>query len=185
MELKELIKNVAKKLKENGIDYMIIGGQALLIYGEPRLTRDIDITLGITPERYKDIEELAKDLSLKMLPEDPLDFLKKTMVLPLIDEESGIRIDFIFSFSEYEKTALKRVNRIKIDDTEVCYASVEDVIIHKIISGRERDIEDARTILLKNKKIDEKYILKWLSEFEKILDEKLVGRFKMIKRELK
>ncbi|GAH87084.1 unnamed protein product, partial [marine sediment metagenome] len=25
---------------------MIIGGQAVLLYGEPRLTRDIDVTLG-------------------------------------------------------------------------------------------------------------------------------------------
>jgi hypothetical protein len=29
---------------------MIIGGQAVLLYGEPRLTRDIDITLGVSAE---------------------------------------------------------------------------------------------------------------------------------------
>lgn len=29
---------------------MIIGGQAVLLYGEPRLTRYIDITLGIDTE---------------------------------------------------------------------------------------------------------------------------------------
>jgi len=29
---------------------MVIGGQAVLLYGEPRLTRDIDITLGIGVE---------------------------------------------------------------------------------------------------------------------------------------
>ncbi len=185
MELKELIKNVVKELDKKGIEYMIIGGQAVLIYGEPRLTRDIDITLGATPERYEDIEKITKDLNLKIIPENPIDFVKKTMVLPTIDEESGIRVDFIFSFSEYEKTALKRVNKIKIDDTQVCYASVEDVIIHKIISGRERDIEDVKSILLKNKEFDEKYILKWLSEFEKILNEKLVERFKKIKRRSK
>lgn len=26
---------------------MIIGGQAVMVYGEPRLTKDIDITLGV------------------------------------------------------------------------------------------------------------------------------------------
>lgn len=46
---------------------------------------------------------------------------QKTMVLPAIDKISGIRVDFIFSFSEYEKQALKRVNKIKIDDIEVNY----------------------------------------------------------------
>jgi len=33
---------------------MVIGGQAVLLYGEPRLTKDIDITLG------KGIESLEK-----------------------------------------------------------------------------------------------------------------------------
>lgn len=26
---------------------MVIGGQAMLLYGEPRLTKEIDITLGV------------------------------------------------------------------------------------------------------------------------------------------
>ncbi|MEO0121101.1 MAG: nucleotidyltransferase, partial [candidate division WOR-3 bacterium] len=131
MELKELIKNVGRELEKRGIDYMIIGGQAVLLYGEPRLTRDID--------RYKDIVEIVKELNLKIISENYLDFLKKTMVLPVIDEETGIRLDFIFSFSEYERQALKRVKKIKIDDTEICYPLVKDLIIHKIISERERD----------------------------------------------
>lgn len=44
--LKELLKKIASELATEKIPYMIIGGQALLIYGEPRLTKDIDITLG-------------------------------------------------------------------------------------------------------------------------------------------
>ncbi|MFN4226534.1 MAG: nucleotidyltransferase [Candidatus Ratteibacteria bacterium] len=183
MELKELIKNVAKSLYKKEIEYMIIGGQAVLIYGEPRLTRDIDITLGVSTDKYEIIERIVKELNLKIIPENPFDFVKKTMVLPVIDEESGIRIDFIFSFSEYEKEALKRVNRIKIDDTEVCYASCEDLIIHKIVAGRERDMEDVKNIILKNKNIDARYITKWLSEFEKVLNEKLVEKFKKIMEE--
>lgn len=47
MELKVLLKNLAKALNRRKIDYMVTGGQAVLIYGEPRLTRDIDITLGM------------------------------------------------------------------------------------------------------------------------------------------
>jgi hypothetical protein len=38
-------------------------------------------------------------------------------------------------------------------DTYVNYVSVEDLIIYKIISGRERDLEDLKTILIKNKKL--------------------------------
>jgi len=184
MELKNLIKRVAKEFKKNNIDYMIIGGQAVLIYGEPRLTRDIDITIGATIEKLEDILKIAKNLNLKILPEDPYKFVKETMVLPLLDEKTGFRIDLIFSFSEYEKEALKRVNKIKINKIYVNYVSIEDLIIQKIISGRERDIEDLKTILIKNKKIDEKYILKWLREFEKVLDKNLIEIFMKLKEKI-
>jgi predicted nucleotidyltransferase len=76
-------------------------------------------------------------VKLKILPRNPYDFVKETMVLPLLDEKTGIRMDLIFSFSEYEKEALKRVKRVKISDFYVNYVSLEDLIIQKIISGRE------------------------------------------------
>jgi len=182
MELKKLIEKIAKEFEKHKIDYMIIGGQAVLIYGEPRLTKDIDITIGANIDKYRDILNIVQNLNLKILPKDPYKFVKDTMVLPLLDEKTGFRIDLIFSSTEYEKEALKRVNKIKIGDTYVNYVSVEDLIIYKIISGRERDLEDLKTILIKNKKIDEKYILKWLKEFEKILNKNLRETFMKFKK---
>ena len=41
-----LIVKIAEELKKADLSYMIIGGQAVLLYGTPRLTKDIDITLG-------------------------------------------------------------------------------------------------------------------------------------------
>lgn len=173
MALKSLIKRIARELGKNEIDYMIIGGQAVMIYGEPRLTKDIDITIGAKIDRLKDILKIAKKLRLKVLPREPYRFAKETMVLPLLDEKTGLRVDLIFSFSKYVREALKRVNKVEISDVYVNYVSVEDLIIHKIISGRERDIEDLKIIIRKNKNIDEKYILRWLSEFEKIMNKNL------------
>ena len=49
-----LIAKIARMLDEAGVRYMIIGGQAVLFYGEPRLTRDIDITLDATLEQLDD-----------------------------------------------------------------------------------------------------------------------------------
>lgn len=185
MELKELIKNLARALKKNRIKYMIIGGQAVLIYGEPRMTKDIDITIGLDISGLEKLKKIIKELNLKIIPKNYKKFLEETMVLPTIDEKTKIRIDFIFSFSNYEKEALKRVKKIKVDEVKVNYASIEDLIIHKIIAGRERDLEDVKSILLKNKKINENYILKWLSEFESVLQENLIERFKKVKKEVK
>lgn len=54
----KLIKRIAKILSANKIPYMIIGGQAVLIYGEPRITRDIDITLGVNINKLPEILDI-------------------------------------------------------------------------------------------------------------------------------
>ncbi len=41
--MKELLKRIAKALDDEGLAYMVIGGQAVLIYGEPRFTRTLNI----------------------------------------------------------------------------------------------------------------------------------------------
>ena len=42
-----LLNKIARELKGRSVPYMVIGGQAVLLYGEPRLTHGIDITVGI------------------------------------------------------------------------------------------------------------------------------------------
>ena len=163
---KELIVKLAGELNLNSIPYMIIGGQAVILYGEPRLTRDIDITIGAGPEKLPEILKVLSELSLRPLPEDPSAFVKKTMVLPALEESSGIRVDFIFSFSPYEREALRRAKKVFINQAEVNFASLEDIIIHKLFAGRARDLEDVKNIVLKNPGFNLDYIKKWLAEFD-------------------
>lgn len=156
---------------------MVIGGQAVLIYGEPRLTKDIDITLGVGPDKLNQVKVVVKKLGLKILTNNIEDFVRQTMVLPVLDEKSDIRIDFIFSFTPYEQQAINRAKKINILNVLVNFASLEDLIIFKIIARRERDIEDVRLILLKNIKYDKHYIVKWLKEFDDALNENYLQIF--------
>ena len=73
---------------------MVIGGQAVLFYGEPRFTKDIDITLGVGIEKLDDLIKIVTNLKLKILTDKPKDFVKELMVLPVAEEASGIRISF-------------------------------------------------------------------------------------------
>jgi predicted nucleotidyltransferase len=165
------LSKIGKSLKKHDLPYIIIGGQAVLLYGEPRLTRDIDITLGVSIDLLETLLSVIKELSLKPLPEDIEKFVRQTMVLPALDEATGIRVDFIFSFTPYETEAIKRAKRVTILDQKVNFASPEDLIIHKIFSGRPRDIEDVRTVIVKNPDIDKQYIRRWLKEFDNSSEE--------------
>ena len=177
---RELLEKLAQALEASGVPYMVIGGQAVLLYGEPRLTRDIDITLGVGPEHAADILAVAKESGLEILVENVSDFVHQTLVLPCQQPATGIRVDFIFSFSPYEQQALQRARIVPIGEAHVLFASLEDLIIHKIFAGRPRDLEDVRIILLKNPDTDGDYIRKWLSEFEQALNEPYCERFETL-----
>ena len=144
----------------------------MLLYGEPRLTKDIDVTLGLRIDRVDEVVAIARLLSLTPLPEDIPSFVRETMVLPVLEKKSGVRVDFIFSFTPYEAQAIARAKRIILSGQEVCFASLEDLILHKIFAGRPRDFEDVRIMILKNPKSDKAYIRQWLKEF----DDALPGR---------
>jgi hypothetical protein len=163
---------------------MVIGGQAVLLYGEPRLTKDIDITLGVGVDHLGKVMAIVNRAGLKYLTKNVEEFVKETMVLPVIDQKSGIRIDFIFSHSPYERQAIDRARKIALGRTEIKFASLEDLIIHKVIAGRPRDIEDVRSILIKNPDYDSLYIEKWLLEFDSALDTRYRQSFSELRKTL-
>jgi len=181
----ELLTRISGELKRQRIPYMVIGGQAVLLYGEPRLTKDIDITLDMGTEGLKKLKGVARKLGLRTLVDNQADFVSKTMVLPVSHDKTGIRVDFIFSFSPYEKQAIERAVDVKLGRSTIKFATLEDVVIHKIIAGRARDLEDVKCILLKNHGYDGRYIRKWLREFDKSLKGDFSKTFQRIFRQVK
>jgi hypothetical protein len=179
-----MLKKIALQLKKTSIPYMVIGGQAVLLYGEPRLTRDIDITMGIGVDGLDGVKKIIRIIGLKSLVEKEKEFVERNMVLPTIDKKSGTRVDFIFSFSPYGRQAIERAKDVKLGRSFVRFASLEDVVIHKVIAGRARDLEDLKSILLKNPKYDSAYIGKWLIEFDRSLREKFLKVFRNTEKEI-
>lgn len=178
--LQQLLEKIALALDSRNIPYMVIGGQAVLLYGEPRLTRDIDLTLGVGLERWKEIDELARSLGWE--PKANREFTEKTMVLPCVDRESGIRLDLIFSHSPFERQAMERVRRVAVGRAQVRFASAEDLIVHKVVAGRPRDLEDVKNILGKNRDLDITYMKRWFAEFDASLQEKFTDRFETVRK---
>lgn len=177
----ELLSRIAESLTGHDLPYMIIGGQAVLVHGEPRLTKDIDLTVGCNIDAFQTVLKAVLSVPLKPLTESPEQFVSETMVLPCIDPNSEIRVDITFSISDFETQAIKRAVRIPIDGIEVAFAAVDDLIIHKIIAGRPRDLEDARILLLKHPELDMEYIIKWLEKFSKALDRDFTAVFSSLR----
>jgi len=163
-----LLARLAQALDAAQLPYMVIGGQAVLFYGAPRLTQDVDITLGVAPDRLADVLSMIETVGLRPLV-DPESFVAETLVLPCEDETTGIRVDLVFSYAGYERMAMTRTQPVQIQSESVQFTSVEDLVIQKLVAGRPRDLEDLKGILLRQPDADLDYVRRWLGEFDAAL----------------
>lgn len=177
-----LLARLATALDRARVAYMVIDGHAVLVHGVVRLTQDIDITLGLSADDLPRVKALIADLALQPLV-DVDSFARETMVIPCAESSSNLRVDLILSQSPYEREAIARARGVKFDGVEVRIASAEDVIIHKLVAGRARDLEDVRGILIKNPALDLALVRRWLREWGDLIESPLVERFEEIERD--
>lgn len=165
-DFSNLIAGISRELRSRQISFMLIGGQAVLLHGRPRLTEDIDITLAADPDQLGDVLEVCAALKLRPLPDDIELFVRRTFVLPVLHEKTRVRVDFIFSTTPYEREAIDRAIVVQLAGESIPFATAEDLIIHKLFAGRPTDLEDAATVVRrKGAAIDWAYVERWLREF--------------------
>ena len=161
------LQRLARLLAAHRIPYMIIGGQAVLYYGSPRLTQDVDITLGVDTDAYERLARFCRATKLTPLVKHPDAFAHETHVLPVTDAVTGVRVDFIFSNTPYERQAIRRARRVRSGTTTLHLTTVDDLIVHKLVAGRPVDVDDVRVMLAKQARhIHPAYVRRWLKAFE-------------------
>jgi hypothetical protein len=175
-----LLVSLARALDGAHISYMVIGGQAVLLHGEPRLTRDIDVTVGMDASQLQRLLSAVSEAGLIPSVKDVESFVRTTNVLPLVDAGGTIRVDLIFSFTPYEAEAIRRAVPVGFEGGVVRYASVEDLIIHKMVAGRDRDIEDIRGVLARTSGFDKEYVDRWLGSFKEVVGRDLIVEFRKL-----
>jgi hypothetical protein len=162
----DLIARLAVELEAKRVPFMLIGGQAVLLHGEPRLTQDVDVTMGVGPDRVPDLLAVCEALGLQPLPDNPDAFARETFVLPAADPATGVRVDLIFSTTPYEAQAIDRAVLVNVGSREVPFATAEDLLLHKLFAGRPRDLEDAAGVVRrKGPDLDWEYLAHWAREF--------------------
>ncbi|MEW6403278.1 MAG: hypothetical protein AB1649_15895 [Chloroflexota bacterium] len=179
--MNELIDSVIafqSLLEEAGISTMAIGGIAAGVWGEPRLTRDIDMKVLIhRKERARLLALLHEFTPLNADPEEAL----RRFGVAFFHDPNRVRIDVMLADTIFDETAIERARSIELSSEKtirVCTA--EDLIIYKMLSTRTKDRADVESIIQKQgDALDDAYIEGWLAQFEEALaDSTLIQEFR-------
>ena len=141
-QLPEDFKDFIKFLNAHDVKYLLVGGWAVGLYGNPRATKNIDFLIGIGDENIKKLQKAlfqfgAPAVEDKIFKEIGNVFRmgRSPVQIDIINEATGITFEDCY----------KRRQIIKADDTEISIISKEDLIKNKKASGRHRDLADVES----------------------------------------
>jgi hypothetical protein len=150
--------------------WYLFGAQAVVVWGRPRLTADVDVTIRLRPEDTASFWHDMEQAGFRLRVSDPELFLARTRVLPFLHVPTQLPLDVVLAGPGIEDRFIERAIRIEIEGLSVPVASPEDLIVMKVLAGRPKDLEDARTVLTERlTKLDVVYIRSMLGTIEQAL----------------
>lgn len=169
MSLLGAVKEITEFLERRHIPYVLLGGLAVQYWGEPRTTRDVDVTVVVAQEELESFLQKTLERFPPRIP-DALAFARDHRVL-LVKTDTGVPIDISLGIPSYEEEVVRRAITVSFQDVRVRMISAEDLILHKCVAGRARDREDVERILVRQRlQLDLAYIRRWLSDFAPVVE---------------
>lgn len=180
-----LLEPFIARLEHLGVPYFVTGSMAGILYGEPRLTHDVDIVVALA---LRDVQRFVDAFPLDEFycpPEDVLAIEVRRGQrghCNLIHHRSGFKADIYIAFDELHRWALARRREITLEGLHVSVAPVEYVILRKLEyfhEGRsEKHVRDIRGMLeVSSAQIDRTLLEQWIArlgltaEWVTVLDE--------------
>jgi hypothetical protein len=153
--VQDLMSRFAQPFDRLGLPYMITGGAAAIVYGDPRLTNDLDLVVAMRPE---DAERVAEALQADDTYVPPVDVLKIEAGRPIhghfnvVHGPSSLRADvYLAGEDPLHQWGLARRQALRLGDITVAMAPPEYVIVRKLqyaaMGGGDRHLRDIRRML--------------------------------------
>lgn len=183
IDLIEEAERLQDFLESRGRNFYFIGGITVQVWGQPRLTQDIDLTVFTELENEEEfVAEMLEQYKPKFF--SPTEFALTERILPLYSKE-GIGIDLNLGGLSDTSSALKRSSYQEfIGDIKLRILSAEDLLIAKTVAARPRDWIDVESVIIRQSKIDWRYVFESLDDLLQYEDIRLeIQRLRDLKAE--
>ena len=142
-QLPDDFKDFIQCLNSNDVQYLLVGGWAVGLYGNPRATKDIDFLVAINSDNLEKLQNAL--LAFGSPPINIERFSEKGNVIRI--GSSPVQIDIINEADGIDiNDCYNRKETIFAEGIKIAVISRDDLITNKKASGRSMDISDAENI---------------------------------------
>ncbi len=147
-KIAEALQDLGRALSDLDLRWYIFGAQAAIIHGATRATADVDVTVDLGERTRAQLVEAVKARGFILrVDEDDAEFIAQTRVVPMVHEPTSLPFDLVLAGPGLEELFFERAEAVEIEGRRFPVASVEDMVVMKILAGRARDLEDAEAIV--------------------------------------
>jgi hypothetical protein len=166
----DLIELFVRPLSDLGIRYLVSGSVASMLYGEPRVTHDIDLVVFL---RHNDIARLPTAFPRPEFYVPPPEVIeaetsRERGSFNIIHADSGLKADlYTAGRDEMDAWAFRRPTKYSIKGVTINLAPPEYVIVRKLEfyreGGSEKHVRDIRSMLaVSGDQIDKSELNEWI-----------------------
>ncbi|MDH3718054.1 MAG: nucleotidyl transferase AbiEii/AbiGii toxin family protein [Planctomycetota bacterium] len=164
MEFDRALADVAIILDRLAISYAVMGGLAVRVYGIPRATYDVDLTISLERERLPELFDALENAGYSIPKPYRSGWVDEVGNLPLVkfrlylSKGRGIDVDVFLAECDFLREVISRRRMATLGDQEIWLVSPEDLILLKLVAGRPRDVADVGDVLFTQRELDKHYM---------------------------
>ena len=167
----ELYRSLQSAFDSLNLPWYVFGAQAAILYGAARLTADVDVTVTLHGHPLAELITALQQAGFETRISAAEKFAEQHRVLLLIHTSSRMPVDIIIAGSGPEEAILARSRKLAVGGVLIPVACPEDLIVMKLLAGRNKDLDDVSSILATLlPELDMALIERSLKEFESVLD---------------
>jgi predicted nucleotidyltransferase len=168
--LREALRDLVAWLEAENIPQAVIGGVAVALLAQPRVTQDIDAVIWLDTRLLESFLPTGAAYGFAPRISHTVDFARTRRVLLLQHQPTGVTIDLSCGVLPFEEELIARARTLTIGSLKLKVATPEDLIIMKAIAHRPRDIADIEAILNVEQNLDLERVRFWVKQFADALD---------------
>lgn len=164
----DVLKIIGQRLEAAHIPFMLTGSFAMAYYGQPRMTRDLDLVVSmgsgninglvavLSPDFYVDTDAIRAAIRTERL-------------FNLLHNATGIKVDLIVRKSaEYRRVEFDRRQPVQLGGVQTWIVSREDLILSKLVWAKDTNSElqrrDVKNLL--DEAVDQAYLEYWAERLD-------------------